>query len=94
VNDSSTAKPVWRKGSVILKEWMKTPSGINVMGFYGNVVIHKAETAVGFAPSKTESNWFAQIDGESDCVVILGCQIRGIYFSEAKPTHADVEALR
>lgn len=83
-----------RNGSVMLKEWMKTPDGTNVIGFYGKVSVQKAETAVGFAPSKTEANWFAQIEGKTDAVVILGCQVRGIFFSEEAPNHSDVRVVR
>lgn len=83
-----------RNGTVIVKEWIKCPSGTLVQGVYGKVTIADVKSTLGFESSDRESNWFAYVEGENEAMGILGCQIRSVFFSDEVPTHSDVLVLK
>lgn len=64
-------------GTVVLKDWMAYIDGQSYMGFTGRVSIIKDTELVGFEAHGNESNWVARIEGPTQSVTILGCQIRG-----------------
>lgn len=76
-------------GSVILKEWVRWHDGRQFIGFTGRVSILQDEELVGFRVKGTESNWVARVDGATESINILGCQVRAVHVHEGLPTTSE-----
>lgn len=74
-------------GVVYLKEFM----GEHI-GFAGMVSVVEAKTVLGFDTHDRESNWFAEICGAIETVIIPGCQVRGVH-KNAKTVGLGVRVL-
>jgi hypothetical protein len=65
-------------GSVHLQEYVEMTDGRMTKVITGMVSIKEAVDSIGLKPSRTESNWFAEIGGATSVVYIPGCQVRAI----------------
>lgn len=78
-------------GTVLLKEWMRLPSGAQAICITGTISVFKDTEFVGFEAKGNESNWVLMISGKTEQITILGCQIRGVSaHSENKRLGADI----
>ena len=67
-------------GIVILKDWMANPiRGNDCRMVSGPIELVTAKESFGFTPKGNETNWGVLVGTESQCL-ILGCQIRSIYW--------------
>lgn len=66
-------------GVVMLKHWLAHPNGRNYIGFKGKVTVLRDVEAVGFPVSGGESNWMVRVQGPTQSINVLGCQVRGAY---------------
>lgn len=65
-------------GSVVLKDWLRERDGRQHIGITGKISILQDVDLVGFRAKGNESNWVARVDGETESVTILGCQVRAV----------------
>lgn len=68
------------EGAVILKDWMPSVRTGRVSRVIAGkrVDILKQDELVGFHVKGNESNWIAIVSGDTERVVILGCQVRAV----------------
>jgi hypothetical protein len=78
VSDEVAVKPF--EGVVILKDWMPCPSTGRVARALAatSVTVSKQDELVGFHVKGGESNWVAVLEGNSETIYVLGCQVRAI----------------
>lgn len=70
-------------GVVILKDWLVSPTtGENVKNVAGKITLVQAKEDFGFQPKGNETNWGIEVKGSKQNVLILGCQIKAIYYGE------------
>lgn len=70
-------------GVVVLKEWMYNPtSGQTVLAISGRIKLSTAKSDFGFQPKGTETNWAVVVGHSKQSMMILGCQIRGVYLGD------------
>ena len=72
-------------GVVLLKEWMPNPlTGQTVNQVAGEIELVTAKD-YDFQPKGNETNWGCRVGADDYGVLILGCQIRGIYWGRELP---------
>ena len=70
-------------GTVFLKEWMRSLSGIDFLQIRGKISVVKDTELVGFeVTGKGTENWAVRVVGEKEQWTILGCQIRAVVAHE------------
>lgn len=70
-------------GVVLLKDWLINPvTGENAKNIAGKIKFVLAKEDFGFQPKGNETNWGIEVSGPKQSVLILGCQIRAIYYGE------------
>lgn len=70
-------------GVVLLKDWLVNPiTGENCRNVAGKITLVEAKEDFGFNPKGNETNWGVEVSGPKQGVLILGCQIRAIYYGE------------
>lgn len=75
--------PSHRFGIVILKDWIQSPeSSHNVHQVAGPIELVTAKEDFGFQPKGNETNWAVKVGTEDRKLIILGCQIRAIYYGK------------
>jgi len=67
-------------GTVYLREYMIQRDGASYLGLTGRIRVIPDKEAYGFAARNTEANYVVAIEGATETVVVLGCQIRGAIF--------------
>jgi hypothetical protein len=70
------------QGSVVLKEWWTALDGGKYLGISGTVSILTDSEIVGFEVNDRDSKWVARVEGPTESVVVLGCQVRGVHVHE------------
>ena len=68
-------------GVLLLMDWMTYPiDGASYLGFHGKLTVYSDSEAVGFeAKGHNTANWLARIEGETESLTVMGCQVRGFY---------------
>lgn len=66
------------KGTVQMRDFFEHTSGAIYRNVMGIVSIYRDLELVGFNTRGTEANWAAVVEGDTERVVILGCQIRSV----------------
>lgn len=66
-------------GTLVLKDWVRLRDGTQVIGFTGLVRIMDAVASTGIKPRANESAWLARVEGPTESVNWLGCQVRGVF---------------
>ena len=94
---SEQKKPVLNpqgfKGTVLTKEWLRYHTGRQYAGFFGTVYIYQ-DKELGLSVRGNESNWMVRIQGATESMNILGCQIRGIIEHTIQPSvEADIKEI-
>ena len=73
-------------GIVILKDWMPNPfNAQSVNQIAGPLELITAKEAFGFQPKGNETNWGVRVGDETAGILILGCQIRAVYWGAELP---------
>jgi hypothetical protein len=68
-------------GVVILKEWMPNlETGRQTQTIAGPIRMVTAKEDLGFQPKGNEANWGVVVGSDESAVLILGCQIRAVYY--------------
>lgn len=76
------------RGTLILMDWMEDVDGHLVKGFYGDVYVSADVDTVGFeAKGHNSANWIARVQGTTEAVTVMGCQVRAFRESSGDPTH-------
>ena len=73
-------------GVVLLKDWMPNPEtqgSVNQVA--GPLELVTAKEAFDFQPKGNETNWGIRVGTDEKGVLILGCQIRGVYWGGSIP---------
>ena len=69
-------------GIVLLKDWMINPAkGCEVRSVSGPIKLVTAKE-FDFQPKGNETNWGVFVGADDAGVLILGCQIRGVYWGK------------
>lgn len=77
-------------GVVMLKEWMNNPeTGQQVLNVAGPIKLVTAKEAWNLIPKGNETNWAIHVGEDNRNVLILGCQIRAIYYGKAMKTFSN-----
>lgn len=75
-------------GVVMLKDWMPNPTtGHTIQMVSGPIELVTAKS-FEFIPKGNETNWGVRVGTEESGVLILGCQIRGIYWGKEINTNS------
>jgi len=69
-------------GTVYLRDYMVQRDGASYLGLTGRIHVIPDKEAYGFAVRNTDSNYVVAVEGTTETVVVLGCQIRGAIFHE------------
>lgn len=73
------------RGTVLTKEWVRWYTSKSYVGFFGTIYVYQDKEAYGFQTRGNESNWFIRVQGETESINLLGCQIRGVIAHEKTP---------
>jgi hypothetical protein len=74
------------KGVVTSNDWIMCPDGDTSKYIYGALEVFSEGDLLGFVP-KQDAGWYIVVNRK---VLIPGCQVRGIYLSNAKPAGRQV----
>lgn len=70
------------RGTLMLMDWIEDTSGDMLKGYYGDVYVGTDVETVGFAATgHNTANWVARVEGETEAITLMGCQVRA--FREA-----------
>lgn len=73
-------------GTLILMDWLEDVDGRDVKGYYGKVSIGADQNVVGFeAKGHNTANWVARVEGETEAIAVMGCQVRAFRESANPP---------
>jgi hypothetical protein len=72
-------------GTLLLMDWIEDIDCKDVKGFYGKVSVGTDQEVIGFqATGHNTANWVARVEGETEAITVMGCQVRA-YREGKKP---------
>ena len=81
-------------GTLILMDWLEDTDGRDVKGFYGKVSVGTDQEVVGFAATgHNTANWVARVDGPTESITVMGCQVRAFREGSPPPIHSQYATL-
>lgn len=71
---------------ITTSEWFVGPDGDNYRAVYGKATAKEVKDEMGFKPNARNANWYVKVEGDSQHMVIAGCQVKYAVRTDEQPT--------